>query len=109
MEQDLHRTAWNRLAVLLQVPRTTGVFLLGVGAGRSPQEVLMVGSARNLRARLLEILRAGDVRAAGATVVHWVSDLSEEQARLAERMFVRRFDPPFNPAPRTRYFDILAG
>ena len=107
MDQDLHRTAWNRLAVLLQVPRTTGVFLLGAGAGRFPSDVLMVGSARNLRARLLEILRAGDARA--ATAVHWVSDLSVEQARLAERMFTRRYDPPFNPAPRTRYLDILAG
>lgn len=109
MDQDLRRTPWNRLAVLLQVPRTTGVFMLGAGGSRWPQDVLMVGSASNLRARLLEILRADDVRTAGAIAVHWVSDLSVEQARLAERMFTRRYNPPFNPAPDTRYIDILAG
>ena len=32
-----------------------------------------------------------------------------EQARLAERLFVRRYDPPLTSAPRTRYLDILAG
>lgn len=109
MTQDLHRTSWNRLAVILQVPRTTGVFLLGVGASRNPQKVLMVGSARNLRARLLEILREGSLEAAGAMAVHWVSDMTLEQARLAERIFTRRYDPPMNAAPDSRYLDILAG
>lgn len=109
MNTNLRRTAWNRLSVLLQVPRAPGVFLLGAGAARSPREVLLVGSSHDLRSRLLEILRAGDARYAAARAVHWVTGLTIEEARIAERQLVRRYDPPDNPAPRSRYFDILAG
>lgn len=109
MNPNLRKTPWNRIAVLLQVPRTTGVFLLGATTGRSPQDVMLIGSARNLRARLLELLRSGDARYAGARAVHWVAGLTVEEARIAERLFVRRYDPPDHPAPRSRYLDILAG
>jgi hypothetical protein len=32
-----------------------------------------------------------------------------EQARLAERQLIRRYDPPLNLSDRSRYLDILAG
>lgn len=105
----MHRTPWNRLAVRFHVPETTGVFLLGTGRGRAPGEVFLVGSARNLRERLLEILRAGDRRLAEARAVHWVADLAIEEARLAERFFARRYNPPVGLAARSRWLDILAG
>ena len=107
MENELKRTPWNRLAVRFHVPETTGVFLLGDGAGAGPQDVLCVGSAPNLRARLLELLGTEDLKV--ARVVHWVAGLSIEQARLAERIFARRFDPPHANGPRSRYMDILVG
>ncbi len=109
MKEDLRRTPWSRLAVRLRVPRTTGVYIVAAGPGLSPDRVLLVGSARDLRGRLLELLEAEDLKAASARVIHWVSDLTVEQARLAERLFVRRYNPPLNTAPSTRYLDILAG
>lgn len=107
MNEDLRRTPWNRLSVRLRVPRSTGVYLVGAGAGRSPADVMLVGSARNLRSALLELLEREDLHLARA--VHWVADLTVEQARLAERLFVRRYNPPMSTTPRTRYLDILAG
>ena len=44
-----------------------------------------------------------------ARVIHWVADLTIEQARIAERLFVRRYNPPLTDTPGTRYFDIFAG
>ena len=93
----------------LNVPRAPGVFLVGAGPGLLPERVLMVGSATDLRARLLELLELEELHARSARVIHWVADLTVEQARLAERLFVRRYDPPIASAPRSRYLDILAG
>lgn len=90
------------------VPEATGVFLLGSGT-RTPRDVVMVGSARNLRSRLLELVDLNELQELGTRAVHWVADLSIEQARLAERQFIRRYNPPLNAAARSRYLDILAG
>ena len=109
MKEDLNRTRWSRLAVRLNVPRSPGVFLVGAGTGRLPDRVLMVGSAADLRARLLELLELEELHARSARVIHWVADLTTEQARIAERLFVRRYDPPLASAAGTRYLDILAG
>lgn len=109
MNEDLRRTPWNRISVRLRVPRTTGVYLVGAGTGRTPGDVLMVGSATDLRARLLELVDDEDLRELRARAVHWVADLSVEQARLAERIFNRRYDPPVRPVTRSRYEEILAG
>lgn len=109
MKEDLKRTRWSRISVRLNVPRSTGVFLVGAGAGRMPDRVLMVGSASDLRARLLELFETEELNRMSARVIHWVADLTIEQARIAERLFVRRYNPPITDAPRTRYLDILAG
>lgn len=109
MKEDLKRTRWSRLSVRWNVPRSPGVFLVGSGPGLGPDRVLMVGSAPDLRARLLELLELEELHSRSARVIHWVADLTVEQARLAERLFVRRYDPPVTNAPRTRYLDILAG
>ena len=110
MKEDLRSTRWNRISIRMQVPATTGVFLLGSGeVGEGPTDVLLVGSASNLRQKLLELLDREELRSASARVIHWVADLTVEQARLAERLFVRRYDPPIHLAPSTRYLDILAG
>jgi hypothetical protein len=69
----------------------------------------LVGSATDLRARLLELLEAEELQRMSARVIHWVADLPLEQARLAERLFVRRYNPPLTDSPGTRYLDILAG
>lgn len=104
MKEDLHRTRWNRLSVRLHVPQAMGVFLLATG-----EQVLLVESASNLRARLLELFDLKELRGQSARVVHWVAGMSIEQARLAERQFVRTFNPPLNAAASSRYLDILAG
>ncbi|MDX1623860.1 MAG: hypothetical protein R3199_07745 [Gemmatimonadota bacterium] len=109
MEKDLRRTSWNRIAVALRVPRTTGIFLLGKGPGRTPRDVVMVGSTRNLRDALLSLLLRDELRDLGIRTIHWVADLTIEQARIAERFFTRRYDPPISPEERSRYHDILAG
>lgn len=109
MKEDLQRTRWSRISVRLNVPRSPGVFLVGAGAGLTPDRVLMVGSATDLRARLLELLETDELGRMSARVIHWVADLTLEQARLAERLFVRRYDPPVTDSPRTRYMDILTG
>ncbi|MBW3661361.1 MAG: hypothetical protein KY397_06995 [Gemmatimonadetes bacterium] len=109
MKEDLRRTPWNRLAVRFRVPESTGVYLVGAGPGRLPRDVLLVGSATNLRARLLELFEHDDLSRLSARAVHWVADLSVEQARLAERLFSRRYDPPIRSEARSRYDDILAG
>ncbi|HET6362006.1 MAG TPA: hypothetical protein VFH11_08110 [Gemmatimonadota bacterium] len=109
MKEDLQLTRWSRISVRLNVPRTTGVFLVGAGTGRTPDRVLMVGSASDLRARLLELLEAEEMQRIGARFIHWVADMTIEQARIAERLFVRRYNPPITNAPGTRYLDILAG
>lgn len=109
MKQELRRTRWNRLAVRLRIPRSTGVFLVGAGTGRNPERVLMVGSARDLRERVLELFDLDELHDAGVQFVHWVADLTVEQARLTERLLLRRHDPPLGPEPRDRYFDILPG
>jgi hypothetical protein len=109
MKEDLKRTRWSRIAVRLNVPRSTGVFLVGAGTGLAPDRVLMVGSAADLRGRLLELFDAAELEERSARVIHWVADLTIEQARLAERLFVRRYNPPLTDSPRTRYLDILAG
>jgi len=109
MKEDLKRTRWSRIAVRLNVPRSTGVFLVGAGAGLMPEKVLMVGSASDLRARLLELFDASELHDRSARVIHWVAGMTIEQARLAERLFVRRYNPPLSDGPRTRYLDILAG
>ena len=109
MKEDLKRTRWSRISVRLNVPRSTGVFLVGAGAGRIPDRILMVGSASDLRARLLELLETEELHRMSARVIHWVADLTIEQARIAERLFVRRYNPPIADSPGTRYLDILAG
>ena len=110
MKEDLKATRWNRLAIRIQVPPTAGVFLLEAGeGGNGPDEVLLVGSATNLRKKLLELLAQDDLKAASERVIHWVADLSIEQARLAERLFIRRYNPPLNLHTSSRYLDILAG
>ena len=109
MKEDLHLTRWSRISVRLNVPRSTGVFLVGAGSSRNPDRVLMVGSASDLRARLLELLETDEMQRIGARFIHWVADMTVEQARIAERLFVRRYNPPITSAPGTRYLDILAG
>lgn len=114
MKEDLHKTRWNRFSIRLHVPQAMGVFILAAseddaGGGNGPEAVLLVGSAANLRAKLLELFDLEELRNLSARVVHWVADLSVEQARLAERQFVRRYNPPLNLAPHSRYLDILAG
>jgi hypothetical protein len=109
MKEDLKRTRWSRMSIRLNVPRSPGVFLVGAGVGLMPDRVLMVGSASDLRARLLELLEAEELERMSARMIHWVADLTVEQARLAERLFVRRYEPPLTDSPRTRYLDILAG
>lgn len=109
MKEDLKKTRWNRLSVRLHVPAAMGVFLVAAAEGNGPESVILVGSAQNLRARLLEIFAQTEFRDAGARVVHWVAGLTVEQARLAERQFIRRYNPPLNEAPSSRYLDILAG
>lgn len=110
MKEDLKHTRWNRIAIRLYVPASTGVFLLGASNGESgPDHVLLVGSATNLREKLLSLLAQKELKSMGVSVIHWVADLTIEQARLAERLFVRRFNPPLNLSPKTRYLDILAG
>ena len=109
MKEDLKRTRWSRISIRLNVPRTPGVFLVGAGAGLAPDRVLMVGSASDLRARLLELLEAEELQRMSARMIHWVADLTTVQARLAERLFVRRYNPPLTDSPGTRYLDILAG
>lgn len=109
MKEDLHRTRWNRLAIRLHVPPAMGVFMIAAQDGESPEPVLLVGSARNLRQQLLQLLDMREIQAVSAAVVHWVADLTFEQARLAERQLIRRYNPPLNLAPATRYLDILAG
>ncbi|HUP00881.1 MAG TPA: GIY-YIG nuclease family protein [Gemmatimonadota bacterium] len=109
MKEDLHKTRWSRLSIRLHVPQTMGVFILAAGDGNGSESVLLVGSARNLRARLLQLFDLAELKDLSARAVHWVADLTVEQARLAERQFIRRYDPPLNHAPRSRYLDILAG
>lgn len=109
MKEDLKRTRWSRIAVRLAVPRSTGVFLVGAGRGLYPDRVLMVGSAADLRGRLLELLESSELQERSARFVHWVADLTLERARLAERLFVRRYNPPLTDSPPSRYLDILAG
>lgn len=109
MKEDLRRTRWSRISVRLNVPRSTGVFLVGAGAGLIPDRVLMVGSASDLRARLLELFEIKELHTMSARVIHWVAGLTIEQARIAERLFVRRYNPPLTDTPGTRYFDIFAG
>jgi hypothetical protein len=109
MKEDLNRTRWSRISVRLNVPRSTGVFLVGAGEGRVPDRVLMVGSASDLRARLLELLETDDLASMSARVIHWVAGMSIEQARIAERLFIRRYEPPLTESTSTRYMDILAG
>ena len=110
MKEDLRSTRWNRISIRMQVPATTGVFLLGAGEiDEGPIDVLLVGSANNLRKKLLELLDREELRSVSARVIHWVADLTVEQARLAERLFVRRYNPPLHLDPSTRYLDILAG
>ena len=109
MNQDLRRTPWNRIALRLRVPATTGVYLIGAGTARAPSEVLLVGSTHDLRARLLELVEEEDLRDLHARAVHWVADLTIDQARIAERLFTRRYRPPAQPAARSRYEEILAG
>lgn len=108
MTGNLTTTRWNRFSIRLNVPTTMGVFLIG-GTESGPEPVLLVGSTRNLRRKLLQLLEFDELRSLSARCVHWVADLSVEQARLAERQLVRRYDPPLNVAPQSRYFDILAG
>jgi hypothetical protein len=114
MKEDLHKTRWNRFSIRLHVPQAMGVFLLAAGRydprqDNGPESVLLVGSAQNLRAKLLELFDLEELQNLSARVVHWVADLSVEQAHLAERQFIRRYNPPLNLAPRSRYLDILAG
>ncbi|MDX1660329.1 MAG: hypothetical protein R3326_00950 [Gemmatimonadota bacterium] len=109
MNTKLRRTPWNRIALRLRVPRSTGVYLVGAGTGRGPSDILRVGSASNLRARLLELVEEEDLQELHARAVHWVGDLTIEQARIAERLFTRRYDPPAQPTVRSRYEEILAG
>jgi len=109
MKEDLHKTRWTRLAIRLHVPSTMGVFFVTARGRAVAGEVFVVGSATNLRKRLLELLDLEALRDKSAGVVHWVSDLTEEQARLAERLFVRRYDPPLKGDSGSRYLDILAG
>lgn len=109
MNEDLRRTSWNRIAVRLRVPRSIGVFLVATDRGRFPGNVLMVGSARNLRSRLLDLLPREDLREANPGAVHWVSELTLAQARVAERFFTRRYDPPFRGSTGSRWLDVLAG
>ena len=86
-----------------------GVFLVGASDSGDPDPVLLVGSARNLRRKLLQLLELEELRHVSARCVHWVDGLSMEQARLAERQFIRRYDPPLNLSSGSRYLDILAG
>lgn len=110
MKEDLKMTRWNRIAVRLSVPASTGVFLLGATDGENgPENVLLVGSAENLREKLLDLLGHEELRTLGANVIHWVADLTVEQARIAERLFIRRYNPPLNQRPTSRYLDILTG
>jgi hypothetical protein len=110
MKEDLKATRWNRVAIRLNVPPATGVFLLGAKDEQDgPEHVLLVGSAANLRRKLLELLDHEEIQAMSARVIHWVAGLTIEQAQLAERLFVRRYNPPLNLAPPTRYHDILVG
>ncbi|MBA3584280.1 MAG: hypothetical protein H0W36_07095 [Gemmatimonadetes bacterium] len=114
MKEDLHKTRWNRLSIRLHVPQAMGVFLVaaredGAGGDMGPETVLLVGSAQNLRAKLLEIFEVEEIRTLSARAVHWVAGLTAEQARLAELQFIRRYNPPVNLAGRSRYLDILAG
>ena len=110
MKEDLKATRWNRVAIRLNVPSSTGVFLLGAADDEDgPEHVLLVGSAANLRRKLLELLDHEEIRSMSARVIHWVAGLTLEQAQLAERLFVRRYNPPLNLAPPTRYHDILVG
>jgi len=110
MKEDLKATRWNRLAIRIQVPPTAGVFLLeATDGGNGPEQVLLVGSADNLRKKLLELMDRDEIKAVSARVIHWVADLSIEQARLAERLFIRRYNPPLNLHTSSRYLDILAG
>lgn len=109
MKEDLRATRWNRLAIRIQVPPSTGVFLLEApGADDGPERVLLVGSATNLRQKLLELVDRHELKTMSARVIHWVADLSIEQARLAERLFIRQYNPPLN-LQDNRYMDILAG
>ncbi|MGH7571827.1 MAG: hypothetical protein ACREMK_08305 [Gemmatimonadota bacterium] len=109
MNQELKRTRWSRFSIRLHVPAGMGVFLLAASDGDDPQPVLLVGSARNLRQKLLQLFELEELRNLSAQAVHWVSDLTMEQARLAERQLIRRYDPPLNLSERSRYMDILAG
>lgn len=109
MKEDLRKTRWNGLAIRLHVPQAMGVFMIAAEKGAGDEPVLLVGSARNLRRRLLELLETREIRELSAAVVHWVADLTFEQARLAERQLIRRYNPPLNLTPPTRYLDILAG
>lgn len=109
MNQELRRTRWSRFSIRLHVPPGMGVFLLAASDGDDPQPVLLVGSARNLRERLLQLFELEELRNLSAQAVHWVSGLTIEQARLAERQLIRRYDPPLNLTERSRYMDILAG
>lgn len=109
MNQELRRTRWSRFSIRLHVPSGMGVFLLAASEADDPQPVLLVGSARNLREKLLQLFELEELRNLSARAVHWVSDLTVEQARLAERQLIRRYDPPLNLTDRSRYHDILAG
>ena len=109
MNQELKHTRWSRFSIRLHVPSGMGVFLLAASDGDDPQPVLLVGSARNLRQKLLQLFELEELRNLSAQAVHWVSGLTMEQARLAERQLIRRYDPPLNLSDRSRYMDILAG
>lgn len=109
MNQELKHTRWSRFSIRLHVPSGMGVFLLAASDGDDPQPVLLVGSAKNLRQRLLQLFELEELRNLSAQAVHWVSGLTMEQARLAERQLIRRYDPPLNISDRSRYLDILAG
>lgn len=109
MNQELKRTRWSRFSIRLHVPAGMGVFLLAASDDDDPQPVLLVGSARNLRQKLLQLFELEELRNLSAQAVHWVSDLTIEQARLAEQQLIRRYDPPLNLTERSRYLDILAG
>ena len=60
MKEDLQLTRWSRISVRLNVPRSTGVFLVGAGTGRFTLVALEAGltlTATDVNESLLEELK----------------------------------------------------
>ena len=98
-EQETPMTAENILdAKLTLLPTSPGVYLFKDKAG----EVIYVGKAKNLRARVRQYARGGDGRAQMTFLLSQLTDVdvlitnSEKEALLLENTLIKQYWPRYN-------------